>query len=132
MRIILRFTIWVAAATIVACTLMAPIRNVDHAQILAPAGTTLTDDQVRAAIIRAGASLGWQIRDAGPGKLIGTLALRKHVAEIEIPYSPTHYSILYKSSINLNESGGNIHKNYNNWIYYLTQRINVMLAEPAV
>ena len=48
----------------------------------------------------------------------GTLILRTHTAEIEIPYSAGGYSIAYKSSVNLQE-GGNIHRNYNGWIQNL-------------
>ena len=60
--------------------------------------------------------------------LVGTLILRTHTAVVEIPYSATSYSIRYRSSIDLNEAGGKIHKNYNSWVQNLTHGINGQLA----
>src|SRR5436853_88263 len=82
-----------------------------------------TAPQVRQAIVTAGTALGWKIADAGPGKLQGTLSLRTHTAVVEIPYSATKYSILYKSSEGLGESGGTIHGNYNGWVQNLDRAI---------
>ena len=68
------------------------------------------------------------MKDEGSDKLVGTLVLRTHTAVVEIPYSATSYSIKYRSSIDLNESGGNIHKNYNGWIQNLNKGINTQLG----
>jgi hypothetical protein len=127
MRALTTIVVLLMAVTFSACTTV-PILNVTDAAIATPAGKSLTDEQVKAAIIRAGSSLGWQMKDAGAGKLVGTLALRTHTAEVEIPYSAKAYSIIYKSSVNLNESGGQIHKNYNGWIQNLNKGINTQLA----
>lgn len=62
--------------------------------------------------------------DARPGALNGRLFVRTHTADVEIPYTPAAYCITYKSSIHLNESGGQIHRNYNGWIQNLTRNIN--------
>jgi hypothetical protein len=83
---------------------------------------------VRTAIIAAGVGLGWRVVDAGPGKLEGTLALREHTAVVEIPYSSRAYSIVYKSSTNLNEAGGVIHSNYNGWVQNLDRAIRTEIA----
>ena len=88
----------------------------------------MSKEEVRAAILRAGATLGWQMKDEGPNMLVGTLMLRTHTAVVEIPYSSSNYSIIYRSSTNLNESGGKIHKNYNGWIQNLTRGINAQLT----
>lgn len=77
--------------------------NVTNAVVAAPANKTVSADDVKAAIIRACTVLGWQVADRGPGVLMATLVLRTHTAVVEIPYSATSFSILYKSSINLNE-----------------------------
>ena len=114
---------------IAACTTV-PIMNVDNAPVPAVSGKPMTQEQVRAAIIRAGSALGWQMKDDGPNKMVGTLVLRQHTAVVDIPYSPTAYSIKYKSSVNLDESGGSIHKNYNGWIQNLNRGINTQLALP--
>ena len=68
------------------------------------------------------------MKDAGPGKLNATLLLRTHSAEVEIPYSTKSYSIVYKSSTNLQEGNGKIHRNYNGWIQNLNRGINAQLA----
>lgn len=85
-------------------------------------------EDVRKAILRAGASLGWQLKENGPDALIGTLMLRSHVAVVDIPYSASSYSITYKSSTNLNYTGTSIHSNYNGWIQNLHRAINVQLG----
>jgi hypothetical protein len=119
----------VLAVAIAGCT-SVPIMNVDNAAVPTASGKPLTQEQVRAAIIRAGGALGWQMKDEGPNKMVGTLVLRTHSAVVDIPYSATNFSIKYRSSVNLDESGGNIHKNYNGWIQNLHRGINTQLALP--
>jgi hypothetical protein len=104
-----------------------PILNVNQSPITNAAGKPLSRDQVRAAIVRAGASLGWQMKDENPNVLTGSIALRTHSAVIEIPYSANSYSVKYRSSMNLDEKDGNIHKNYNGWIQNLQRGINAQL-----
>lgn len=112
-----------ATASQAACFRCAPIVNVVDALVAGPANKALSAEDVRAAIIRAGASLRWQIKEDGPGKLVGTLVLRTHTAVVDIPYSATSFSIVYKSSINLDEADGQIHKNYNSWVSNLSNAI---------
>ena len=116
-----------AVIGLVACT-TAPIYNVQSAPIATASGKPATADQVRGAIVAAGSNLGWVMSDARPGVLNGKLALRSHVAEVEIPYTDRTYSIVYKSSSNLNETGGSIHKNYNGWVQNLQRDINAKLS----
>ena len=78
--------------------------------------------------MRAGAALGWQMKEERPGMLVGTLNLRKHVAVVSIPYTANSYSVQYRSSVNLDEKDGQIHKNYNGWIQNLTRGINAQLS----
>lgn len=110
-----------------ACFRCEPIMNVNDALVAAPSNKTISADDVRAAIIRAGAGLGWMIKEEGPGKLVGTLVLRTHTAVVDIAYSATTYSIVYKSSINLDAADGQIHKNYNGWISNLKKGIATQL-----
>ena len=111
-----------------ACNTTAPIQNVPEVSVAAQANKTLSAEEVRAAIVRAGAGLGWVMKDAGPGQLHGTLLLRTHSAEVLIPYSAASYRIQYRSSSNLQEAGGMIHRNYNGWIQNLNRGINAQLA----
>jgi hypothetical protein len=112
---------------IVGCNTV-PIMNVDNAAVATPSGKPLTQEQVRAAIIRAGSALGWQMKDEGPNKMVGTLVLRTHTAVVDIPYSASNYSIKYRSSVNLEASGDTIHKNYNGWIQNLNRGIGTQLS----
>src|SRR6266496_5871822 len=79
-----------------ACGRCDPILNISNAPVTSASGKALSDKQVRDAIVRAGAALGWQVADDGPGKLSATLLVRKHTAVVEIPYSPQAYGITYK------------------------------------
>jgi len=134
MRILLNT---VTAVTLLAAATMAqagcmrcdPIYNVVDAPVTTASGKPLSAEQVKSAIVRAGAALGWQMKETGPGLVTATILLRKHEANIEIPYTTGKYSITYKSSINLDESGdGQIHKNYNGWIQNLSRGINAQLS----
>lgn len=127
MRYSAAIVVLAATLALTACT-TAPIMNVTESPVSTASGKTLSNDQVRAAILRAGSALGWQMRDDGPNTLVGTLMLRRHTAVVEIPYSPKSYSIRYRSSVNLDEKGGQIHKNYNGWIQNLTRGINAQLS----
>ena len=89
-----------------------------------------TTDQVRDAIIAAGATRGWVIKDAGPGQLRATIAVRTHRAEADIAYSKTSYSITYASSTDLDYKDGKIHRNYNKWIENLSLAIQEQLNRP--
>ena len=114
------------------CMRCAPIQNVTDAQVPDAGGKAMANDEVRKSIVRAGAQLGWQMNPSGPGKITGTLVLRTHTAVVEIPYSSKSYSIVYKSSVNLDASDdGHIHKNYNSWIQNLDKAIRVQLAASA-
>ena len=128
MQVLSKVAALVAAAVLVACQTSAPIQNVDKASVPANANKPLTAEQVRGAIVRAGSALGWIMKDDGPGKITGTLMLRTHTAVVDIPYSASNYSILYKSSVDLKEANGQIHKNYNGWITNLTRGITAQLA----
>ncbi len=115
-------------ATVTMAQALQPIANVIDAPIVTTSGKTLTSEQIKQSISLAGAALGWKVVEEKPGLLIATILLRKHQAIIEIPYTSTKYSITYKSSINLDEAGGQIHRNYNGWILNLTKAINNQLS----
>lgn len=125
-NLLAKFFILFAAVGVIAGCRTAPVYNVEQQSIVTTVQNVKTDD-VRKAIIRAGASLGWQMRDVKPGHIVGTLNLRKHMAKVDIKYSTKSYSILYKDSQNLKYDGSSIHKNYNGWIQNLQRNIDVQL-----
>lgn len=85
--------------------------------------------QVKQAIMRAGNGLGWIIKEVDANTLEGVLFLRKHVAKITIPYSSSQYSLLYKSSeqLDYDADAKTIHSNYNGWIMNLDRAIQAQL-----
>jgi hypothetical protein len=122
----------VAAATSAqaGCMRCDPILNVSNAPVAA--GKDLTADQVKGAIVRAGVALGWTVREEAAGKLVANIALRKHTATLEIPYSAKEYSLVYKDSTNLDATGdGTIHKNYNGWVSNFNKGIAQQLQLSA-
>lgn len=127
MRSYIKIAALALVVALVGCN-SAPIQNVSQAPAISASGKPLSRDQVRGAIVRAGAALGWQMKDEGPNMLVGSIALRNHSAVIEIPYSANNYSVKYRSSANLDEKDGNIHKNYNGWIQNLQRGINAQLS----
>jgi hypothetical protein len=82
-----------------------------------------TQEDVGRAIVTAGQSLGWQMKEEEPGHILGTLYLRSHVAVVDVFYTTSDFSILYKDSTNLKYDGKNIHSNYNGWIQNLSNAI---------
>ncbi len=98
-----------------------PIQNVIDAPVTSTAPISVA--KVKTSILVAGTELGWKMADISPGVIQGTLNLRKHTAVVDITYTSTKYSIVYKSSINLDEKDGQIHKNYNSWVQNLSRKI---------
>ena len=81
--------------------------------------------QVEGAIKRAGAQLGWQMRQVSPGHIEARLPVRAHVAVADIYYTGKDFSIKYKDSTNLNYDAkdNTIHSNYNGWVQNLEKSI---------
>ena len=101
----------------------APVRNVLEAPVATGSGKAATEDQIRSAIVGAGNGLGWTMTPAAPGLVTGRLAIRGNTALIDVRYTPTTYSILYKDSSGLDFKEGQIYKRYNTWIENLNRNI---------
>jgi hypothetical protein len=104
----------------------APVYNVENSPVNVSSKASI--DDVKRAIVTAGASLGWQMKEESPGHIVGTLILRKHMAKVDIPYSKSGYSITYKDSMELQYDGTTIHSNYNGWIQNLDRAIQNSLS----
>ena len=127
----MKFKLWASQIGMLALTLLGCVSNPVYNVTDAPVTTSTRGYQardVRNAILQAGASLGWQMKDVRPGLIIGTLNLRDHMAQVEISYNRRTYSIVYRDSHNLNYDGVNIHKNYNGWVQRLSTAINSQLS----
>ena len=108
-----------------ASTRTSPIHNVSNA---VATSKPVKLDEVRTAIVRGGQSRGWEMTPGAPGHIVGTLYLRGNVAQVDIQYTTTTYSITYKNSQGLDYDGTNIHSNYNGWIRNLDKAIAQQLS----
>ncbi len=120
------FVLVLAMALFTGCR-TSPIRNYDS-QVSTTSSVAL--DKVAKEIIAAGAGLGWQMKKVKDGEIVGTLFLRKHMAQVTIPYTTKSYQIIYKTSTELNYNAENksIHSNYNGWVQNLNNAIQVRLG----
>jgi hypothetical protein len=100
-----------------------PVLNVVAEPVVVSPGKTATSDNVRHAIMRAGAGLGSTMRPTSPGVVNGSLNLRTHGAVIDVEYNAKSYNVVYRSSTNLDAQSSQIHKNYNGWIENLNHAI---------
>ena len=121
-------TLILAAALMTGCaSRTAPIQNINQTVT-----QRYSDQQMKQAIVEAGAANHWVISSAGPGVMSGLLDERGHTATIRITYSANSYQISYVSSTNLKAGSGQIHRSYNRWIHNLDQGIQTRLAVQAV
>jgi hypothetical protein len=121
--------ILIAAVLVAAgCGTTQPIYNVEKAPIVGPGGKALSMAEVQQAIVRAGSQLGWQMQPEAPGRIAGKLALRTHLAVVDIEHDTKTYSIKYRDSSNLDARDGTIHRNYNGWVQNLEKAIRVQTS----
>jgi hypothetical protein len=127
MRRSMSMVLLLAAVAVAGCR-AEPVYNATDIAY-APAATvtrSLTSTDYKNAIIRAGAERGWTFQDAGPGHLVGNLAVRgKHFATVDVFYDTESFTINYKESRNLeyDPATRQIHPNYNSWVQNLQQDI---------
>lgn len=118
-----------AALTLAACGGVQPIYEVSNSPIILPPGKSVSMNDVTAAVMRAGSKLGWQMQPEGPGRISGRIALRAHLAVIDVSHDTKSFSIKYRDSTNLNAKDGMIHKNYNGWVQNLEKGIRAELTQ---
>ena len=109
------------------CVTAKPIHSVSNA----PISTTKSNpslDEVGKAIVRAGVSLGWQMKETKPGNIMGTYSTQNLVAVVDVTYNTKSYSIAHKDSTGLSYTGQAIHERYNMWVWNLDQRIRAHLS----
>jgi hypothetical protein len=106
----------------------AQVYNVEKSPVTLYGDNQATMEQVEKAIFRAGAGLGWKIKTVSPGVMVGSLAVRRHVAIVDITYNTQEYNITYKDSTALKYDGTSIHSNYNGWVQNLDKAISAQLS----
>ncbi len=119
------------AVAMVACT-SAPIMDLNDRSIpQTQAGEKLSLEQIQSAIMKGSIQKGWVPSVVKPGLVEASIQVRTHQAVVSIPYTQADYDIIYKSSQNLDESGGKIHRNYNRWVANLSASIQEELLDEA-
>ena len=98
------------------------VYNVDSVEFYNPESNLR---KIERSIKIAGRSLNWRTRKLAPGKMIGKLNVRSHMAVVDIYYSLKFFSIIYRDSnrLNYNVRNNSIHLNYNRWIKNLEKAI---------
>lgn len=97
-------------------------------------GKEVTADQVKLAFLAAPGEInGWAFEDKEPGKLAGTLHVRKHTVVVDIAYTAKDYSILYVSSENMKYDAEKktIHPKYETWVKNLERVLIKNLTGPV-
>lgn len=117
-----------ATLILAGCPHQAAVRNVDSSPLTNQADASMK--QIAGAIRRAGAGLGWQMKEISDSHILGTLNLRKHVARVDITFNNKTFNIQYKDSVNLDyeSDAKTIHSNYNGWIQNLE---NAIMAQTS-
>ena len=130
-RVLFCFAAFFALAFPAGAARVAPLQEFDDLPITSGSGKPLSNEQIRAAIVRGGAAHNW-VASAPAGNVVRlTYSRRDHSATVQVTYSAKTYSIKYADSTNLNysQNGGKvvIHQNYNKWINSLRQSIDANL-----
>ena len=125
----LGITLLIITTILIAGCRTAPVHNVSDAPFPTWQDKDITQKDISKAIINAGQSLGWVMQEKEDGHIQGNLLLRTHKAVVDINYDHSKYSITYKDSEDLNYDGTDIHRNYNNWIINLTNKIDANVLQ---
>lgn len=124
---LLKLSVILLLGVMVGCA-KVPIKNMEDLPIAISSGRAVTLEDVRSSIVKAGSELGWEMKAEGPSQLLATLKVREHITVVDIFYTETSYSIKYRSSTNLGEQYGKIHRNYITWISQLSKKINAQFT----
>ena len=80
--------------------------------------------QMQQAIVKSLVGRGWTVQKITPELVQAQITVREQFhAEIDIPYSASHYQIIYRNSSGLDYKDGKIHKNYIRWVRLLDRDI---------
>lgn len=115
------------AVFLTGCATTQPINNIAETSV--PRLVTASQNQVGKAITSAVYARGWRVIKDEPGLIEASINVRTHRADVSIPYSAKGYSIEYKNSVNLDQSGNMIHRNYNKWVTLLDRQIQQELLD---
>ena len=123
MKLIKLVMLFVGALYLSGCTSTA-IVNLNNEPIVT--NSAVSTEQ---AIIRGCKAKGWTAVVADRNTIDAYITVRSHKAHVKITYDDKFYNINYVDSTNLDYNNGNIHRNYNKWIYKLSASIQQQLSQ---
>ena len=109
------------------CVTAKPIHSVSGAPI-STSKSNPSLGEIGKAIVSAGVSLGWQMKETKPGNITGTYSTQNLVAVVDVNYNTKSYSIAHKDSTGLSYTGQTVHERYNIWVRNLDQKIRAQLS----
>ena len=97
--------------------------------VLVAGQAALTPDQVKQAIVRGSAKLGWTVASDEPGKLrLKYNKQNKHEVVVDVSYDNAGFQVRYVNSINMKYEQVNgvahIHPFYNTWVSNLSRAVS--------
>ncbi len=116
-----RASLLAAPLFVLACA-MPVVQDIHGEAIVSRAPLTL--HEVETAILKAARIRGWETQVVEPGHIVATLRVRESRVTTDIFFETDKYSILYRSSTNLEYDGTYIHRSYNRWIRNLSVDIH--------
>ena len=87
--------VFVMTLFVAGCSGMVPLHKVDESHFV---DGSLTEDQVKEAIIQGIEAAGWFAKDLGGDEILATYRIRTHTVHVVINYTDTYYATRYKSS----------------------------------
>ncbi|ROM49878.1 hypothetical protein BK648_11850 [Pseudomonas poae] len=112
--------ITLALLTTAGCT-SKPVLNTQHDL---PAGTQVSEEQVKQVIVNALQKREWTVQRLSPQLVQAEITVRNQFhAEIDVRYTRNSYAITYRDSRDLGYKDGKIHRNYNRWVSMLDRDI---------
>ncbi|ABV87191.1 hypothetical protein [Shewanella pealeana] len=82
---------------------------------------------IEQAIIQGCKAKGWTPIKADNNTIDAYITVRSHKAHVRISYDDNFYNINYVDSTNLDYKDGEVHRNYNKWVYKLSASIQQQL-----
>ena len=121
-------TVCIIAIATFGCSSKPMVRSENNTIPSLSDGSPMTLNDVKNIILRACEGRGWVTKVKDGNVIEAQYSGRNHRAIIEIPYSQKSYSIVYKDSDGLGRTkNGKIHNNYNRWVAYLSDDIQLGL-----
>ena len=130
MSSLLRVTLITLALLVTAGCTSKPVLNTQHDL---PAGTQVSEEQVKQVIVTALQKREWTVQRLSPQLVQAEITVRgQFYAAIDIRYTRNSYAITYRDSRDLGYKDGKIHRNYNRWVSMLDRDILAGLRSAGI